>query len=250
MKLDTSNAFCVSRMQPPAELPATSLMLSLGGSLVDFQAEPLFESIGSGNALGADLDKRWYVLTPPIALDEPNVWDLCHSLMQGSFGIADIAPEFAEPDIQQRWTLGQPVNLGLSAARTCEAQNGHNPNHPAEHDPLWFQDVDHSRFEGTTIARAKGVRVVHLDTGYDPSHHALPRHLNRTLQRNFVDDDRPNDALDDTPGPLTTSVTDRNAGDFGWSGDNGGRPIGSAPDDPKEPRNGVVEKKLFFEITL
>lgn len=46
---------------------------SLGDSSIDFEAEPLFESIGRGDAFDADSGKTWYVLTPPIALGEPNV---------------------------------------------------------------------------------------------------------------------------------------------------------------------------------
>jgi hypothetical protein len=69
---------------------------SLGGSPITFQAELLFESIGRGSAFGAVPDKTWYVLTPAIALDEPNIWDLCHSLVRDGFGVAAGAPEFAE----------------------------------------------------------------------------------------------------------------------------------------------------------
>ena len=40
------------------------------------------------------------------------------------------------------------------------------------------------------------VRIAHLDTGYDDNHATKPRFLNKGLARNFVDDDRPNDATD------------------------------------------------------
>jgi len=224
---------------------------SLGGSSVDFEAEPLFESIGSGDAFGADLGKRWYVLTPPIALDEPNVWDLCHSLMRDGFGVSDAAPEFAEPDIQQPWIVGEPVNLGLSAARTCTAQNGQNRSYPTEQDSLWFQDIDHSRFEGTTISGATRVRVAHLDTGYDPTHQALPRHLNKTLQRNFVDNDRPNDASDDTTGPFNNLGHGTGTlGILAGTGVDGGRPIGSAPDVEVIPVRVANRVVLFYNSSI
>ena len=50
---------------------------------------------------------------------------------------------------------------------------------------------------------ASKVRIAHFDTGYDPDHHTLPKRLRRELARNFVDDDHPNDASDQTSGLLT-----------------------------------------------
>src|SRR5262249_45048107 len=44
------------------------------------------------------------------------------------------------------------------------------------------------------------VRIAHLDTGYDPDHSSLPLRLRKDLARNFVDEDKPNDASDTSSG--------------------------------------------------
>ena len=48
-----------------------------------------------------------------------------------------------------------------------------------------------------------GVRIAHLDTGYDPNHKiASQTSSQRCLARNFVDPDNPNDATDRSEGTL------------------------------------------------
>src|SRR5262249_47394201 len=47
------------------------------------------------------------------------------------------------------------------------------------------------------------VRIAHFDTGYDPNHQTKPIHLRTDLQRNFVDDNSPDDATDHTTGIFT-----------------------------------------------
>jgi subtilisin family serine protease len=89
-------------------------------------------------------------------------------------------------DVSKRFMEGQNVRVS-----------------PTEPDPLWFHDEDHSRFDAAAgLAGGKRVRVAHFDTGYDPAHRALPRYLNKTLERNFVDGYRVDDASDDTTGPF------------------------------------------------
>src|SRR5262249_30708869 len=66
-----------------------------------------------------------------------------------------------------------------------------------------------------------------------PNHLTLPRYLNKKLQRNFVDQDRPNDASDDSSGLLNnlghgTGTLSILAG-AGIAGINGGKPFGCAP---------------------
>ena len=127
-------------------------VFSLGGPPITFQAEPLFESIRcGGGAFGVVPGKTCYLLKLAIALDEANIWDLCHSVVRDGFGVAAGAPGFAEPDFPRLWILGNPVGLGMAVASMCGAPN-----------------------------------VANFDTGYDPAHQALPRYLNKALQRNFV----------------------------------------------------------------
>lgn len=183
--------------------------LTFGATAVPFEVEPLFKSIGSQSALGAVADDVWYVLKPTAAADTKNPWDLCHALMQQGFGIAGAAPpKFAEPDIEQKWITGSPSEAGQSLVQSCADHDPQNPAFPANSDNYWFRDDTHSQFNAALAAIGgpnvgSKVRIAHFDTGYDPKHHSLPRHLRRDIARNFVDDDNPNDASDQTSGLLT-----------------------------------------------
>jgi subtilisin family serine protease len=94
----------------------------------------------------------------------------------------------------------------------CSSQRLHSPRRagPAIAGIPWFQDRAHGKFTEAikTIdvpQAADAVCVAHLDTGYDPNHATLPANLAKPdsgLQRNFVDDDRPNDASYDSEGLL------------------------------------------------
>ncbi len=186
--------------------------LTFGAAAVPFELEPLFKSIGTQSALGAAAEDVWYVLKPKAAmaaLDEQNPWDVCHSLMQQGFGVAGVgAPKFAEPDFDQKWIAGGASEGGQSLAQSCDFRDQQNPDFPVNPDNYWFRDEAHSQFDaamgvigGPDIAPR--VRIAHFDTGYDPNHHALPKHLRRDIARNFVDDGSPNDASDQTSGLLT-----------------------------------------------
>jgi Subtilase family len=188
----------------------TATQLTFGAAAVPFKATPLFSSIGQQPALGAAASEVWYVLAPPQGFAEENVWDLCHSVVQQGFGVAGAsAPVFAEPDVEQKWLTGTSAEGGQSLVQSCEGQDKQNPAFPCdEGNPYWFRDSDHSQFDDA-IAPIGGpevasqVRIAHLDTGYDPDHHTLPKRLRRDLARNFVDDDHPNDASDETSGLFT-----------------------------------------------
>jgi hypothetical protein len=188
----------------------TAAQLTFGASAVSFKATPLFSSIGSQPALGAAAGEVWYVLAPPQGFAGENSWDLCHSVVQQGLGLAGApAPIFAEPDFEQKWLTGTSAEGGQSLVQSCEAADKPNPAFPRdEGNPYWFRDASHSQFDDAIAAIggpevASQVRIAHFDTGYDPNHHTLPRHLRRDLARNFVDDDHPNDASDDSSGLFT-----------------------------------------------
>ncbi len=179
--------------------------MALGAAAQRFTATPLFQSIGQGQGIVAS--SAWYVLSPATSLDGGNPWDLCHTLLQGGFGVAGPAAEFAEPDFRQQWAAGRDFEQSLALASSCTAPDPQDPRFPRKPDPLWFQDPTHGQFAEAlaqigTPALADAVRIAHLDTGYDPAHETLPVRLEKALQRNFVDTDRPDDASDDTEGLL------------------------------------------------
>lgn len=191
----------------PIGLPRPSIKLDAG--TIQFDLEPLFTSIGQTGALAAVGAPTWHVLTPAAPVGDAHAWDVCHHLMQEGFGIGGAgAVEFAEPDLVQQWLVGPPAALALQLTSPCAANNPQDPNFPMQPDPLWFQDAAHAQFSDALAAIGQpapgtSVRIAHCDTGYDAAHHTLPANLNTSLQHNFVDADRPDDARDDSSGPLS-----------------------------------------------
>lgn len=183
---------------------------TFGATPVTFTVAPLFKSIKPAPALGAAAAEVWQVLTPEAGFAEENHWDVCHSLLQQGFGVAGAAaPEFAEPDLEQRWVSGRDVELGMALSLSCDTINDQDANFPrVPGKPFWFRDPAHSQFDDAIAAIggpqvAAKVRIAHFDSGYDPQHRSLPQRLRKDIARNFVDDGNPNDASDHTSGLLT-----------------------------------------------
>ena len=184
--------------------------LTFGAAPVNFASAPLFKSILPTPALGAAAANVWQILTPQAGFAEENPWDVCHSLLQQGFGVAGTsAPEFAEPDLEQRWIAGRDVELGIAASQSCDAINEQDTNFPrVPGKPYWSRNSTHSQFDDAIAAIggpqvAAKVRIAHFDTGYDPQHRSLPQRLRKDIARNFVQDGNPNDASDQTKGLLT-----------------------------------------------
>lgn len=195
------------RILVKAPLGLPSVRVAFGAAAVDFAVAPLFKSIGPQPGLGAAPANVWQILTPRADLAGENVWDVCHSLLQQGFGVAGAAaPAFAEPDLQQQWITGRDAELGMMMAQSCEKADPQNKDYPRDDNhPYWFRDSEHSQFDDAIAAiggpnAASKVRIAHLDTGYDPEHHTLPKRLRKDLAHNFVDDGSPNDATDRTGG--------------------------------------------------
>ncbi|MBI1682299.1 S8 family serine peptidase [Caulobacter hibisci] len=208
MATDRSPAVLI-KAQP---LKAQSLRLAggLGAAPVRLKAEPLFENIEpqSSGDLGvtgeAGAGAEWQKLTLEQG-DDRSLWDLCHALAsQGGTGLGaagDAGVAFAEPDLEQQWTYPAPPPQFGAAAPACRPQpTPQRRNFPhIDGDNLWFRNGAHSGF-GETHQTGAGARIAHIDTGYDPTHQALPKHLRLDLQRNFVDRGHPGDASDRSEG--------------------------------------------------
>jgi hypothetical protein len=154
---------------------------------------------------------------PAIAAELRNPWDAAHQLLATGIGFAGgPVPDFVEPDLQQRWDWTSPdFGPGLGAApkqpAPCTVFEDQKESPFASGDGFAWHLGD--GFSGLASARAAAeaagtapVKIVHLDTGFDPRHAARPLELALNEMRNFVDADRPNDATDRTPsGGLLTN---------------------------------------------
>src|SRR5262245_40591464 len=110
---------------------------------------PLFTSIRPAARPGLAAAGTWHVMTTDAPGDEVNAWDLCHHLLREGFGVAGAAtPEFAEPDLEQRWTFGSPAEHTLALTRSCDGPEPPDDRLPSGGSgPYWFRDSDHSQLE-------------------------------------------------------------------------------------------------------
>jgi hypothetical protein len=119
-------------------------------------------------------------------------------------GFAGPQVEAAEPDLAQDWNWG-----GTSQAAAPTALAAARPGPPEGQKGVPF-DVGPGfgwhlgdAFSGLRAARnaagdaVRGITIVHLDTGYDPDHAALPERLDHERERNLVEGG--NSAVDRTP---------------------------------------------------
>jgi hypothetical protein len=173
-------------------------------------AEPLFASIPPDGGMGVTAASKWWVLKVPEDGGAPgHSWDNCHELVRSGFGVAGTtAAEFAEPDIEQQWVHTEENRHAMGLVSACAAPEAQDQRFPKDENEFWYRDGDRTQLDRALAmlgdpGDGHRVRIAHLDTGYDPKHATLPRHLRRDLGRNFVDDDWPKDASDRTEGPLT-----------------------------------------------
>lgn len=226
-------------------VPGARLQIDSGS--LQFAAQPLFKSVGlKRGRLAAAPSGTWHLLkvvAKPGFAGPPDVaspWDLCHELLENGIGITGGEQlQFAEPDLEQRWLVGRPGAVAAELAAASTEPDKQNPRYPTLPDNFWYRDPKHAQWDAALAASPDPgdggrSRVAHLDTGYDPTHLTLPKHLNRTLQKNFVDDGRgPGDASDDSGGLVNnlghgTGTLSILAG-AGIPGVNGGKPFGCAP---------------------
>jgi hypothetical protein len=218
-----------------------------GGSTLEFSLEPLFHSIRASQK-GVAATATWQILTTDVDADL-NSWDACHALLEQRLGVSGGAgAEFAEPDLPQRWRFGDERKLGLKLARGCDRPDPQSKDFPTDPSPYWIRDAAHSQFDEALLkavaTEPSHSRIAHLDTGYS-DHETTPQFLNRSLQKNFVDADRPDDATDISPSALS------NPGHgTGTLGILAGKAIGLGPPLGCAPRAEVVPVRVANSVAL
>lgn len=223
---------------------------ALTGAVPGFDLIPLFKTgpTTTGHAaLAASRPAEWFLAQGKESMKGANPWDVAHARLKKGLGLAAKTPVFVEPDLLQDWpyekspVAGGPTPLAAAAECSFDDQNSSLPGVPGTFGwhlgPAFSQLADARR---AAVANGRTIRIAHLDTGYDPGHKSLPRNLNRTLQRNFLDDQAPNDAHDPNvdgflknPGHGTGTLSILAGNQFSFSGP-GYSPfndfIGGAPD--------------------
>ncbi|WP_448242998.1 S8 family serine peptidase [Pseudoxanthomonas mexicana] len=161
-----------------------------------------------GKGIKGASGSTWLRLNLP---EDGNPWDRAHAVMGSgkAFSGSGAVVEAVEPDILQHWPYsengGEPqpdAGLAAQAAPSCTFDD-QDPNggKPLGQGAAWNLGQAYSQLAAARQlgGNGKGIRIAHLDTGYDPNHATLPLNLNKALQRNFVKGEPPNDARDRIP---------------------------------------------------
>lgn len=199
------------------------ILMKLAGPPSAFSAaagvelEPLFtapQRPPAGMAAGSAPALTWYRTTvkPGLALAAKSAhpWDLAHTALRGGLGLAGPTIVAVEPDLRQGWPSDHagPGGLGLGAAeRPCIAEGEKGAPFQMGGRFGWHLDAQHSGLRAARErvgAAGSTVTIVHLDTGYDPGHHGLPRNLDHTRERNLVEGQGPAHDLAPPSGILTS----------------------------------------------
>jgi hypothetical protein len=183
--------------------------LSFGPARFEVRVGPLFGAAKAAREHEGAARPKWHSVKALAADDEVNAWDLCHHLVRNGFGVEGLdAPVFAEPDIKQRWVFAPESQHLRRLAKPCGEVEPPDSRLPSGSGYYWFSDSSHAQLaqarEDVGEPASDRVCIAHFDTGYAPLRHCTqPRHLRTDLQKNFVDDNLPDDARDITTGPFT-----------------------------------------------
>lgn len=207
----TATRFLI-RVKHVTALPDRLPRAGFGAAAPPLRLTRLFEAPPEPPALGgmaATAERRSWLLAEPETDTDQHPWDVAHRMLSGGFGLAGAAPDLIEPDQRQYWNHAPPEDAmgpGTTMPPSCAeaaAQKG-TPFVPGPNGRFAWHLED--AYSGLASARAlaaqatgRPIRIVHLDTGFDPAHVARPFDISLNEMRNFVDADRPNDATDRTP---------------------------------------------------
>lgn len=154
------SAFSAGTKLMPAAASTQRILVKArsGGSPITFEAEPLFESIGRGDAFGAVPGKTWYMLKPAIAISR--TWDLCHPVVRDGFGAAAGRPEFAEPDFPRHLRTVETVSPTMrECLRRFDLMGRYPFTEGARHD--W--SIDRNRRRHKSPARVQSHKEGHRE---------------------------------------------------------------------------------------
>ena len=202
-----------------------------------FRWEPVFSRDSSAETAPGGGD-TWMMLEALGDAPDVHPWDLAHALRDSS-----LAAAFEAGEVRTAEAPGTP-NPDDFPVQLSSSPGGGSTCTPAGPDTFWPDGGSlgwHLQDAWTQLKRAREsvdfsgrrVRIGHIDTGYDPGHVAVPRHLRADLGWNF--DKGNGDTVDrysasfpfsfGGPGPSTMSVlAGGRVSEGGFTGDLGGAP--------------------------
>lgn len=149
-------------------------------------------------------EAQWVNAVPTTGGVGLHPWDEAHRAVAdpGALGLeAAIAPVYVEPDFVQRFPHQGSDDVGLESLAEATPCRYEGPNSEWPLPPAFAWHLG-DEFSGLRSAHnqvgdppPRRLRIAILDTGYDPEHVTLPRHLLSELQRNLAGGD-PLDATD------------------------------------------------------
>lgn len=215
--------------------PAGLLLKVRGSSATGFAAgaEPLLRGGETVLELAVPADGMGMAPTAATWVRMPagsSAWDEVHALARRAFGVAGDLLMAAEPDLLQSWPEDMPERR---PGCVPDGQTGAGGQETGE-GPGWHLEDSHSQLRAAARAvgaAARAVRIAHLDTGYDPAHRELPRHLLRgpEHERSFVRGEEGRRSAVDTTGRGIPGLANRGHG-MGTLGILAGPSFGAIPE--------------------
>ena len=187
--------------------PLTEAKFGAAGASVSLRHLFAAGTAPAGPGVAAAAPAAWYIAEASpgssFGATSAHPWDLAHAALRDGIGLANTQVLAAEPDLEQAWPLDKDDIRGPAMAAAGDNSQG-DAEKGAPFDMggafAWHLDSEHSDLRRARLEvgeAGSSVTIVHLDTGYDDQHAALPIHLDHARERNFMGDGP--DAVDRTP---------------------------------------------------
>jgi subtilisin family serine protease len=167
---------------------------ALGAAESRGKLRPLYRPAPS-RSLGLAAAADWYVAE--LSAEGASPWDNAHARVAEQLGVSESDCLFAEPDIEHTIyadTNEVPADGAMPVGGECRpipkdggSGKALGPNQFAWHLGDTFSGLRKAR-EAVEFSDPR-TRIAHIDTGYYGAHIAVPEHVVKSLERNFVEGD-------------------------------------------------------------